>query len=36
MQNAEKNPQLVMLSDWDHLTSNEYHKVMEDSRLGLT
>jgi hypothetical protein len=36
MRNAEKNPHLVILSDWDHLTSSEYQKAMEDSRLGLT
>jgi hypothetical protein len=35
MQRAEKNPQLVILSDWDHLTSSEYQKAMEDSRLGI-
>ncbi|KAJ5795216.1 Multicopper oxidase type 2 [Penicillium paradoxum] len=35
MKNAEKNPQLVILSDWDHLTSDEYQKVMEESRLDV-
>ncbi|KAJ5165527.1 Multicopper oxidase type 2 [Penicillium coprophilum] len=25
-----------MLSNWDHSTSSEYQKTMEDSRLGLT
>ncbi|CAI7652147.1 unnamed protein product [Penicillium glandicola] len=36
MQKAEKNPQLVILSDWDHLTSSEYQKAMEDSRLSVS
>ncbi|CAI7652644.1 unnamed protein product [Penicillium bialowiezense] len=35
MQRAEKNPQLVILSDWDHLTSSEYQKAIEDSRLEI-
>lgn len=34
MKSAEKNPQLVMLSDWDHLTAAEYQKVQEDTRLN--
>ncbi|KAJ6070802.1 Multicopper oxidase type 2, partial [Penicillium canescens] len=32
---AEKNPQLVTVSDWGHLTSGQYQKAMEDSRLGV-
>ncbi|KAJ6155450.1 Multicopper oxidase type 2 [Penicillium chermesinum] len=35
MEQAEKNPQLVMLSDWDHLTSEQYQKAQEDSRLNI-
>ncbi|KAJ5575634.1 Multicopper oxidase type 2 [Penicillium sp. DV-2018c] len=35
MRIAEKNPQLVILSDWDHLTSAEYQSVMEESLLGV-
>jgi hypothetical protein len=32
---AEKNPQLVKVSDCRHLTSEQYQKAMEDSRLGV-
>lgn len=35
MKKAEKNPQLVMLSDWDHLTAREYQKVQEASRVNI-
>ena len=35
MQKAEKNPHLVMLSDWDHLTAAQYQKVQEDSRVNI-
>lgn len=35
MEQAEKDPQLVILSDWDHLTSEQYQKVQEDSRLNV-
>ncbi|KAJ5191558.1 Multicopper oxidase type 2 [Penicillium cinerascens] len=35
MQKAEKNPHLVMLSDWDHLTAAEYQKVQEDSGINI-
>ncbi|KAJ5104648.1 conidial pigment biosynthesis oxidase Arb2/brown2 [Penicillium alfredii] len=35
MQKAEQNPQLVMLSNWDHLTSAEYQKVQEESRVNI-
>jgi hypothetical protein len=31
MKKAEENRQLVTLSDWDHLTSEQYQKAMEDS-----
>ncbi|KAJ5512183.1 Multicopper oxidase type 2 [Penicillium fimorum] len=36
MQKAEENPQLVIPSDWDHLTSSEYHEPMKDSSLDIT
>lgn len=32
---AEKNPQLVTVSDLGHLTSGQYQKAMEDSHLGV-
>jgi hypothetical protein len=32
---AEKNPQLVKVFDWGHLTSGQSQKAMEDSRLGV-
>ncbi|KAJ6034386.1 hypothetical protein N7499_001592 [Penicillium canescens] len=32
---AEKNPQLVTVSDWGHLISGQYRKAMEDNRLGV-
>lgn len=35
MQRAEQNPQLVMLSDWDRLTSEQYQQVQVDSRLNV-
>lgn len=35
MKKAEKNPQLVMLSDWDHLTAQEYQRVQVESRLNV-
>lgn len=35
MKKAEKNPQLVMLSDWDHLTAAEYQKAQRDSGLNI-
>lgn len=35
MQKAEKKPHLVTLSDWDHLTSAEYQKVQEDTRVNI-
>lgn len=35
MKKAEKNPQLVILSDWDHLTAAEYQKAQEDSRMNI-
>lgn len=35
MQKAEKNPRLVIVSDWDHLTADEYQKAQEDSRLNI-
>ncbi|KAJ5573783.1 Multicopper oxidase type 2 [Penicillium hispanicum] len=35
MQKAEKNPHLVILSDWDHLTADEYQKAQEDSHLNV-
>lgn len=35
MKQAEKNPQLVMLSDWDHLTAAEYQKVQEDTGVNI-
>jgi hypothetical protein len=35
MQKAEKNPHLIMLSDWDHLTAAEYQQVQEDSGLEI-
>lgn len=35
MQKAEKNPHLVMLSDWDHLTAAEYQKVQVDSGINI-
>ncbi|KAJ5831983.1 Multicopper oxidase type 2 [Penicillium riverlandense] len=35
MQRAEQNPRLVMLSDWDHLTSEQYQQVQVDSRLNV-
>lgn len=35
MQRAEKNPQLIMLSDWDHLTAEEYQKVQKDTRVNI-
>lgn len=33
MQRAEKNPQLIMLSDWDHLTFDQYQKLQVDSHM---
>ncbi|KAJ5949009.1 Multicopper oxidase type 2 [Penicillium verhagenii] len=35
MQKAEKNPQLIMLSDWDHLTSEQYGKLEKDSHMAV-
>ncbi|KAJ5759775.1 Multicopper oxidase type 2 [Penicillium odoratum] len=35
MHRAEKNPQLIMLSDWDHLTFEQYQKVQEDSHMAV-
>ncbi|KAJ5461492.1 Multicopper oxidasetype 2 [Penicillium daleae] len=35
MRKAEKNPQLVMLSDWDHLTAAEYQQVQQDTRVDI-
>lgn len=31
MKRAERNGKLVMLSDWDHLTGEEYMKAMEET-----
>lgn len=31
MREAEQNPILVVLSDWDHLTGPEYMQAMEDT-----
>lgn len=31
MEEAERNTIPVVLSDWDHLTSEEYMKAMEDT-----
>lgn len=31
MKQAERNGKLVMLSDWDHLTGQEYMKAMEET-----
>ncbi|KAJ5913138.1 Multicopper oxidase type 2 [Penicillium tannophilum] len=33
MQRAEKDPQLIMLSDWDHLTFDQYQKLQVDSHM---
>lgn len=35
MKQAEKNPQLIMLSDWDHLTATEYQKAQEDTGINI-
>jgi hypothetical protein len=35
MRKAEKDPQLVMLSDWDHLTAAEYQQVQQDTRVNI-
>ena len=35
MNRLEYNPTLVMLSDWDHFTSEEYAAVERDSNLDL-
>ena len=35
MKQAEQNPQLIMLSDWDHLSAAEYQKAQEDTRLDI-
>ena len=35
MQRADRDPTLVMLSDWDHLTSEEYQAVERASNLDL-
>lgn len=31
MEKAERDTELVVLSDWDHLTSDEYMQTMEDT-----
>jgi hypothetical protein len=31
MKVAENNPNLVLVTDWTYLTSEEYHKVARDS-----
>ncbi|KAJ5099639.1 Multicopper oxidase type 2 [Penicillium argentinense] len=35
MKKAEQDPQLIMLSDWDHLTAAEYQKVQEDTGVNI-
>lgn len=35
MRRAEANPRLVVLSDWDHLTSEEYQGLQEYSGLDI-
>ncbi|KAJ5723647.1 Multicopper oxidase type 2 [Penicillium malachiteum] len=35
MQKAEQDPQLIILSDWDHLTFEEYEKIQKDSHLDV-
>lgn len=35
MKQAEKDPQLVMLSDWDHLTFEEYQQIQVASNLNV-
>ena len=35
MQRADSDPTLVMLSDWDHLTSEEYQAAERASNLDL-
>ena len=34
MQQAEKNPALLLVSDWDHLTSWEYMDLQEKTHLS--
>jgi hypothetical protein len=35
MQRAEHDPRLVVLSDWEHLTSEEYFNLQIESGLDL-
>jgi hypothetical protein len=35
MQRAEQDPRLVVLSDWEHLTSEEYFNLQNESGLDL-
>ncbi|EPS34528.1 hypothetical protein PDE_09492 [Penicillium oxalicum 114-2] len=35
MRKAEKNPHLIILSDWDKLTASEYQQAQVDSRLNI-
>lgn len=35
MKQAEQDPQLIMLSDWDHLTFEEYQQIQVASNLNV-
>jgi hypothetical protein len=35
MRRAEEDPNLVILSDWSHYTSEEYQTIMEESGVDL-
>jgi hypothetical protein len=35
MRRAEANPHLVVLSDWDHLTSEEYQQLQVSTGLDI-